>query len=257
MAEPGLRAVLRMRLRSRTSTRMKRRMHVAIRDIVATPIPVFRALSSESDDHGARHHLVRVSRDELVASSRLVADGPADVRSLLPSIFRRPLTPFPDPQSPFAQKIRALLALRSVSASSQALRADAEPCRRLPYKEVTVARVPPRPELRAIGVTYRRIPYAQPLLHPRYALKRLRVLVLDGVVYCDSYLIAQALEAAAPASDAHPSLFPPDQLGRRNVGLQKAMAQFWSDRAMFSLAVQMLPWDKVRVVLAHSSCPAE
>ncbi|EGG04834.1 uncharacterized protein MELLADRAFT_88550 [Melampsora larici-populina 98AG31] len=100
--------------------------------------------------------------------------------------------------------------------------------RKIPYYMVPVSRIPPRPELQLIGIDYRKIP----------------VLAINDTVYCDTFMIAQALEECHPVSQSHPSLYPKNlSTGRaENAGLQKLLVQFWTDRSMFSVAAGLLPW---------------
>ncbi|KAH9816829.1 hypothetical protein DFH28DRAFT_192410 [Melampsora americana] len=116
-----------------------------------------------------------------------------------------------DDESPFAKKVRILLAVRKIA-----------------YHMVSVARIPPRPELQLLGIDYRRIP----------------VLAINDTVYCDTFMIAQALEECYPDSESHPSLYPKNlTTGRQeSLGLQKLLVQFWTDRSLFSLAAGLLPW---------------
>lgn len=76
------------------------------------------------------------------------------------------------------------------------------------------------------------------------------MLAVNETVYCDTFAIAQALEEAFPESAEHPSIFPKDSAGSRNIGAQKLVAEFWGDRPYFALGGGFLPWDKVRSTLA-------
>ncbi|KAG0147586.1 hypothetical protein CROQUDRAFT_91294 [Cronartium quercuum f. sp. fusiforme G11] len=128
---------------------------------------------------------------------------------LLVSLILNPLTL--DDESPFAQKAKLLLSVRKI-----------------PYHTVTVARIPPRPELQLLGIDYRRIP----------------VLAINETVYCDTFMIGQALEELYPDSEAHPSLYPKNQTTgkREHVAFQKLLVQFWTDRVVFGIAAGLLPW---------------
>ena len=79
--------------------------------------------------------------------------------------------------------------------------------------------MPPRAELRKLGITYRRIP----------------VLAVGPSVFFDTSLALQALERAFPT---------PALAAGPNGGLEQAGAFWWTDRAIFSLAGMLLPWEQ-------------
>lgn len=89
----------------------------------------------------------------------------------------------------------------------------------------------PRPELsELLGVTYRRIP----------------VLAIGNDVYCDTNLIASALERRFPVSQGYKTLFPPRAGGgKTDTGLTKALVAYWSDAAIFRLLGDSLPYGKL------------
>lgn len=88
----------------------------------------------------------------------------------------------------------------------------------------------PRPELsELLGISYRRIP----------------VLAIGNDVYCDTSLIAYALERRFPASAGHGTLFPKRKGGGTDTGMIKAFAQSYTDKMVFPLAAGMLPWEKL------------
>lgn len=103
------------------------------------------------------------------------------------------------PSSPFAQKLQRVLELKGIS-----------------YSYCTVTRMPPRPALQQLGITYRRIP----------------VLAIGADVYFDTSLAVVALEEA----------FPEVSLKGRSWPVQLAAGLFWSDRQIFTLAAALIPW---------------
>ncbi|CAL1701069.1 unnamed protein product [Somion occarium] len=115
--------------------------------------------------------------------------------------------------SPFATKVKNMLLLKQI-----------------PHKRVAVPVTLPRPELaEKLGVTYRRIP----------------VLAIGNDVYCDTSLIASVLERRFPPSEGYKSLFPPRKGGgKADTGLVKALTMYWTDRAVFPLAANSLPYSK-------------
>ena len=88
----------------------------------------------------------------------------------------------------------------------------------------------PRPDLaERLGVTYRRIP----------------VLAIGKDVYCDSSLIAAALERRFPPAAGYPTLFPARRGGgKADTGMIKALCMTYADRALFPLAAENLPYRK-------------
>ncbi|KAI0796853.1 hypothetical protein C8Q75DRAFT_802526 [Abortiporus biennis] len=115
--------------------------------------------------------------------------------------------------SPFATKVKNMLTVK-----------------RIPHKRVAVGMTLPRPDLsELLGVSYRRIP----------------ILAIGNDVYCDSSLIAAALERRFPSSEGHGTLFPPRKGSDKvDTGLIKLLAMFWTDRALFPLAAANLPYEK-------------
>ncbi|KAI0677054.1 hypothetical protein C8Q78DRAFT_63602 [Trametes maxima] len=115
--------------------------------------------------------------------------------------------------SPFATKAKNLLALKKV-----------------PHFRVEVSTILPRPDLAdRLGVTYRRIP----------------ILAIGRDIYCDSSLIASALERRFPPSEGYPTLFPARKGGgKADTGMVKALSMTYADRAVFPLAAENLPYKK-------------
>ncbi|KAH7098375.1 hypothetical protein BKA62DRAFT_713404 [Auriculariales sp. MPI-PUGE-AT-0066] len=116
--------------------------------------------------------------------------------------------------SPFARKIENLLALRNIS-----------------YTNVNVPLAPPRDALLALGIAYRRIP----------------VLAIDGDIYFNTPLIAQALERAFPPSEKHPTVFPGN-----DAMLQLVWSSAFADKELFSLAASGLPWSQFPINLLRT-----
>lgn len=88
----------------------------------------------------------------------------------------------------------------------------------------------PRPELsEMLGVGYRRIP----------------VLAIGNDVYCDTSLISNAVERTFGQAQGFPTLYPKRKDGgKADTGMIKALATFYADRPLFTLASQCLPYDK-------------
>lgn len=88
----------------------------------------------------------------------------------------------------------------------------------------------PRPELsEKLGVSYRRIP----------------ILAIGNDVYCDSSLIASALERRFPTSEGYKSIFPPRKGGgKADTGLVKLLTLYWTDRKLFGMSAESLPYAK-------------
>ncbi len=71
------------------------------------------------------------------------------------------------------------------------------------------------------------------------------MLAIGNDVYCDSSIIASVLERRFPPSQGYGTLFPVRKGGGgSDVGVSKAIAMFWTDRTMFPLAADCLPYDK-------------
>lgn len=116
--------------------------------------------------------------------------------------------------SPFATKVKNILLVKGI-----------------PHKRVATTMAPPRPELsELLGITYRRIP----------------VLAIGNDVYCDTSLIASALERRFPASQGYKTLFPARAGGgKADTGMTKALVKFWSDGTLFRLFGNSLPYEKL------------
>ncbi|KAF7313758.1 Glutathione S-transferase [Mycena chlorophos] len=102
--------------------------------------------------------------------------------------------------------------------------------KQIPYRRVNVANVvDARPEIsQALGIGYRRIP----------------ICAIGNDVYCDTSLIASALERRFPAARGFGTLFP-NRKGspRADPGLVKAVSKHWVD-VIFPLAPALLPWER-------------
>ncbi|KAJ7904484.1 hypothetical protein B0H14DRAFT_2327820 [Mycena olivaceomarginata] len=107
--------------------------------------------------------------------------------------------------SPFSIKIDHVLLLKNI-----------------PHEKVNVANVLPRPEITdLLGVTHRRIP----------------ILAIGNDIYCDTSLIASALERRFPASQGYGTIFPNKKHGGgADTGLIKV-------RVLFGHGVGLVPWD--------------
>jgi glutathione S-transferase len=82
----------------------------------------------------------------------------------------------------------------------------------------------PRPDLSALGVSYRRIP----------------VMSIGKDIYCDTRLILQKLEALFPASAAYPSIAASSSDARTI----ERLLEFWAvDGGIFARAAQLIPTD--------------
>lgn len=95
------------------------------------------------------------------------------------------------PASPFAEKIRLLLAYKQI-----------------PWRSVHIPIVMPKPDLVALTGGYRRTPVAQ----------------VGADVYCDTALIARLLERIQPS----PGIYPPAQAAHANVLAQWADSNLFS-----------------------------
>ncbi|KAF8826699.1 hypothetical protein HHX47_DHR5000162 [Lentinula edodes] len=93
-----------------------------------------------------------------------------------------------------------------------------------------VANVLPRPEItELLGLTYRRIP----------------ILTIGNDIYCDTSLIAAAIERRFPTSQGFGTIFPPKKHGGSpDTGLLKAFTQHYADTVLFNLGPILLPWDR-------------
>ena len=81
----------------------------------------------------------------------------------------------------------------------------------------------------SLGIGYRRIP----------------ILAIGNDVYCDTNHISAALERQFSASQGFPTIFPNRKDGgKAETGLIKALAAFYADRPLFSLASTALPYNK-------------
>lgn len=70
------------------------------------------------------------------------------------------------------------------------------------------------------------------------------MLAIGNDVYCDTSLIAYAIERRFPESAGHGTLFPKRKgaNGKADTGMIKAFAQSYPDKSVFPLAAGLLPW---------------
>ncbi|KAK7037545.1 hypothetical protein VNI00_011037 [Paramarasmius palmivorus] len=96
----------------------------------------------------------------------------------------------------------------------------------VPYKSVTVSPILPRPEITdLLGLKYRRIP----------------ILAIGNDIYCDTSLIAAALERRFPESK---TLFPRRKGGAKaDTGLIQAFVRHFSDDVLFFNGVMSMSWE--------------
>ncbi|KAF8897500.1 hypothetical protein BD779DRAFT_382010 [Infundibulicybe gibba] len=115
--------------------------------------------------------------------------------------------------SPFSVKIDNILLLKNI-----------------PHQAVIVSWMLPRPEItELLGIGYRRIP----------------ILAIGNDVYCDTSLIASALERRFPPSQGYGTIFPRGKHGNgADTGLIKAFSKFYADTTLFNLGPSLLPWNK-------------
>ncbi|KAK7061691.1 glutathione S-transferase [Favolaschia claudopus] len=115
--------------------------------------------------------------------------------------------------SPFSIKIDNVLLLKNIQ-----------------HEKVNVANILPRPEITdLLGVTHRRIP----------------ILAIGNDIYCDTSLIASALERRFPAAKGYGTIFPKKLGGGADTGLIKAFTLNWIDTIVFGLGVRLVPWDSL------------
>jgi hypothetical protein len=95
---------------------------------------------------------------------------------------------------------------------------------------------PPRPQLQdTFGIGYRRVP----------------VLAIGNDVYCDTYLIGDALEQAFPASQGYTTLYPKGKNGTDpDPVLIKTFFHYWADVNLFPHGAGLVPWEKVTDIQA-------
>ncbi|KAH8113218.1 hypothetical protein DFH11DRAFT_325744 [Phellopilus nigrolimitatus] len=115
--------------------------------------------------------------------------------------------------SPASAKLENVLALKGI-----------------PHYRVEVPMTLPRPEITdQLGIGYRRIP----------------ILAIGNDVYCDTSLIAPAIEHHFSETKGFPTLFPPRKDGgKADTGMIKALTTFYVDRPLFYLASRCLPYQK-------------
>jgi hypothetical protein len=78
------------------------------------------------------------------------------------------------------------------------------------------------------------------------------VLAIGRDVYVDTSLIASVISRRFPSSEGFGSLFPSKTGGGPpDTGLVKALAMYYTDRAVFPLATTMVPWEKVPPALVE------
>lgn len=89
--------------------------------------------------------------------------------------------------------------------------------------------MPPRPELRMLGISYRRIP----------------VLAIGNDIYCDSALIGPTLERRFPPSEGYGTIFPKRKGGRgSDSGVIKAYSEFYIKKALSVMVSKSIPVHK-------------
>ncbi|KAF8076344.1 hypothetical protein FPV67DRAFT_1471382 [Lyophyllum atratum] len=115
--------------------------------------------------------------------------------------------------SPFSVKIDHVLVLKNV-----------------PHQKVTVSHMLPRPEITdLLGITYRRIP----------------ILAIGNDVYCDTSLIASALERRFPPSAGYGTIFPlAKHGGSQDTGLVKVFAKLY-DTTLFPVTSVFFPFERL------------
>lgn len=112
--------------------------------------------------------------------------------------------------SPFTLKVRLALRLKQV-----------------PYTFIPVPPMMPRPILKdTFNLTYRKIPVC---------------VIGSRDVYCDTALILEALEHHFPDSAGYGTLYPIAKDGRRNRGLIRGFASYWTDRPLFRVMTGLIP----------------
>ncbi|KAJ7638778.1 hypothetical protein FB45DRAFT_903796 [Roridomyces roridus] len=116
--------------------------------------------------------------------------------------------------SPFSVKLENILLVKQI-----------------PHQRVNVSSMLPRAEItELLGVNYRRIP----------------ILAIGSDIYCDTSLIASALERRFPSAQGYGTLFPRKKhAGDADTGLVKAFAKYWADTVLFPLAPSLLSWEKM------------
>ncbi|KAK2466181.1 hypothetical protein APHAL10511_001823 [Amanita phalloides] len=121
--------------------------------------------------------------------------------------------------SPFCKKIETTLLLRHI-----------------PHHRVNVAFTLPRPEISdVLGIAYRRVP----------------VLSIGGDVYCDTSLIAVALERRYNPASQRPTVFPKAKISRHtDSGLVKASALL-AESGIFRNAVGLVPWTELPALIVQ------
>ncbi|KAI0751555.1 hypothetical protein C8Q80DRAFT_1157919 [Daedaleopsis nitida] len=131
----------------------------------------------------------------------------------MPETSRPPVILYHYDASPIVRKVKNILAIK-----------------RIPHMRVELPIVVPRPDLAdRLGVKYRLVP----------------VLAIGRDVYCDSSLIAAALERRFPASEGYGTLFPKRTGGgKADTGMIKAFAMTYADRTLAQLGTQTLPYHK-------------
>lgn len=81
-----------------------------------------------------------------------------------------------------------------------------------------------------LGIPYRRIP----------------VLAIGNDMYCDSNMIAVALERRFPATEGYGTLFPPRTgMNKVDKGIMKALSVFFIDNTLFHEATDHIPYEQL------------
>lgn len=98
--------------------------------------------------------------------------------------------------------------------------------KQIPYTFITVPSMLPRPVLtKTFNLTYRKIP----------------VLAIGRDIYCDTSLIAEALEHFFPEAEGYGTLYPRTTDGPSYRALVRGMSSYWTDRALFRVTTGLIP----------------
>jgi hypothetical protein len=91
---------------------------------------------------------------------------------------------------------------------------------------------PPRPQLsETFGLDYRKVP----------------VLSIGNDLYCDTFLISDALEQLFPEKDGYPTIYPKGINGMTvDPVLVKTFFHFWADIRLFPHGAALVPWERVK-----------
>ncbi|KAH8827584.1 hypothetical protein DL96DRAFT_1599528 [Flagelloscypha sp. PMI_526] len=109
--------------------------------------------------------------------------------------------------SPYSDKVQSILQLKGID-----------------HYAVQVPNMPPRPELSALGVGYRRIP----------------VLIIGRDIYCDTGRIVNAIESHC----SHRSIYPTREDGSNDATFIWTWSKHYVERIVTLPVVQLIPWEK-------------